>query len=80
MNISGAGKVVMTESDGSQVEYEPRIMEFKSPSEHCFDKVRYDVELQILLAKPGEDFFSAGLSVFWDQSANNEKASSCPFI
>lgn len=45
MNISGHGTMKITDAAGSITEYTPRFMHFKSPSEHCFDKERLDLEL-----------------------------------
>jgi len=55
-------------------------LQFKSPSDHCFDFKRLDLELQIFLAKEDEDEVSAAISVFFDRSANTDTFKSCPFI
>ena len=80
MNISGEGTVQITDAKGSITEYEPLIMHFKSPSEHCFDFERWDLELQIFLRKPGEQEISAAIAVFWDRSMISDEVKDCPFI
>lgn len=55
-------------------------MHFKSPSEHCFDFERLDLELQIFLSEPGEKEISAALAVFFDRSMITDDKKDCPFI
>lgn len=54
VEITGEGLVEMILGDGSTAEYEALYAQFKVPSEHCFDKKRYALEMQLFMAKPGE--------------------------
>ena len=82
LDLAGHGLVSVTKADGTSEDYELQYIQFKSPSEHCFDFKRYEVEMQMYLAKPGETEIAAAIAVFWDQSVNNEDKglTSCNFI
>ena len=58
--------------------YHPSYAVFKSPSEHCFDKVRYDLEMQVIFKKEGETNPSAAIALFWDRKKAANKF--CPFL
>ena len=80
IDIKDKGKLSLTFGDGTENEFDARYIQFKSPSDHCFDQKRLDVEMQIYLAKPGEEHVSAAIALFWDRSANTEQADECKFI
>lgn len=80
IEVAGDSLVTMTLGDGTKQEYAPLFAQFKAPSEHCFDKVRYDLEMQLFMAKPGETDPVAAIAVFWDESAITDKVSSSDFI
>lgn len=73
------GQMSLTFGDGSEGQYSPVMMIFKSPSEHTFGAKRHDLEGQIYFkdAESTDGRLTAALSVFWDQKAGK---TNCPFL
>ena len=45
---------------------------FRSPSEHCIDKERYDLELQVIMTAEDSDQPTAGLAIFFNRTVGDE--------
>lgn len=64
-----AGRITFGDHALRVFTYEPRYLQFKSPSEHTIDNRHFDLEMQMYFSKPEEnDEISTALALFWDRS------------
>ena len=68
------GKLDLKLGDGAiSDKHEAQYVIFKAPSEHCIDKKRYELEMQIIMKKPEQKNPSAAIAIFFDSSIKDVK-------
>ena len=70
----------LTFDNGQVVDFNGAYVKVKMPSEHCIDKKRYDLEIQIYHTLEGKETPGAAIALFWDTSKAGGSTKACPFI